>query len=247
MAKFTAVEWQSFSLKKDIEIIVKKLQDDRAIQLSLLGEIVLVISGAALTKIFTGIEESIYFWIILILLSVIPLAKWIIEIIKKNRPGSDRMPPRDFINAFDNEITYYVLISESYHTMLIDALEYNSNSANIKKIPKDTIHFYYIQTSYYFKKAIADLTPVYNIASDVLSLDADTIVIKRHIALPRYYNVRKLLMTIFKYLEDHKNIMDDLQDGELIIKLNKKYMENLDRIHRAVSLDIENQPKYEEI
>jgi hypothetical protein len=240
MAKFTAIEWQSFSLKKDVETIVEKLQDNRTIQVSLLGEVILVILCVTLTKFFADIDENPYFWAILLILSIIPLPilvlKWIKEKHEENKPGSDRMNVRTFIDTFDNEITYCTLKSESFHRMLVDALAYND--VNTNKISKDVIHFYYIQVSYYFQKAIADLNPINNIVDKVLFSDVKTIMLKKCISFPRYKNIENLLVTIFKYLEAHKDIMNDLDGGELIVELNEEYRKILDSISIAVSQSI---------
>jgi hypothetical protein len=234
--KFTPIEWQSFSLKKDIEIIVGKLQDNHFTQISLLGEISLVILGVALSNIFTDIAKQQCFWIILSVLSIIPFLiiglRWIHKRLEENKPGSDQMNPRDFINAFDNEIAYYVLMSESYYTMLTEAVLHNNTHTD--KVSNDMIHFYYIQASYYFKKTIADLAPICNIADRVLSTNEDNIATKRLISFPRYNNVKNLLITISDYLESQASIMKDLDDGEIIVNLNKTFRDNLDRIDRAI-------------
>jgi hypothetical protein len=240
MAKFTAIEWQSFSLKKDVEFIVKKLQVNRSIQLSVLGEIVLVILTAGVTKIFTDIDKHPSYWIVISILCIIPflilLFDWIKEKYEENKPGSDRMNPRVFIDTFDNEIAYCALMSESFHRMLVDALAYNK--VNTHKISNDVVHFYYIQTSYYFQKAIADLNPIYNIADKVLFSSVKDKMSRKHILFPRYKNIKNLLVTIYEYLKTHKDIMDDLDNGKLIIKSNEEQREMLDRIDIAVSQSI---------
>jgi hypothetical protein len=239
MARFTAIEWQSFSLKKDIEIIVKKIQSHRTVQFSLLYEMALAIMGVALTMCFNGVAKNRYFGFVLLGLSIAPFIVlaiiWGIERCKERRPGSDRMGIRTFIDAFDNEIAYNVLISESYYTMLVEALLYNDNEENRNKISDNIIHFYYIQTSYYFNKAIVDLIPINNIARDVLSANVDAIVEKRLISLPRYKNIKKLLVTIFEYLKAHESIMGGLESGKITIDLNRKHKELLDKIDMAVS------------
>lgn len=239
MKRLTPIDWQSFSLKKDIEIIVQKLQKNRDIQASLLCELALVVLGVALSNIFAEISEQRYFWVILFGLSGLPLfylaIKWLNGKIQKNKFGSDKMEPRSFINAFDNEIAYYILMSESYFTMLVDALA--NNDTNADKVSNDLIHFYYIQASYYFVKTIADLAPLNNIADEVMSLDVDTIATERLIALPRYNNVKNMLIAIYEYLEKKENIMDDLDNGKIIVDLNKEFKRNLERIDKAVNIE----------
>ena len=195
-----------------------------------------MVLGVALANIFVDIAKQRYFWIILSVLSIIPffilIIRLVIEKMKKNKPGSDRMDTRDFIDAFDNEIAYYILMSESYYTMLIEAVSYNNTHS--EKVHKDMIHFYYIQASYYFNKTIDDLVPLFNIADKVISSDKDEIAGKKLISLPRYNNAKNLLATIFNYLDSHKYIMDDLDDGDIIVKLNEKFRDILESIDRAI-------------
>jgi len=236
MKRFTAVEWQSFALKKDIEIIVDKLKDNQTVQFSLLVEVVLVILGVALANIFNGLENVRLFWIILSILCIIPLCYnaiyWINAKRKERERGSDKMNKDVFIDIFDNAITYFILISESYYSMLMEALSHNNS--NEKKIPDNVIHFYYIQTSYYFRKAIVELIPLYNIVGNVLSFVIREIEEGKYISLPRYFNAKNLLSEIFEYIEKHKDIIEKLDEGNLIINLNENSNEDLNRIHKKV-------------
>lgn len=242
MKKFTPIDWQSFSLKKDIEIIVRKLQDNRVTQLSLLGEIAIVVLGVALSNIFVDIAKQQYFWIILSVLSIIPFLIIAIRCISKKHKeieaSSDRMDPREFINAFDNEIAYYILMSESYYSMLTEALSYNETHAD--KVSNDMIHFYYIQACYYFSKTIADLAPINNIANKVLSSNVEDIMTKRLISLSRYYNIKNLLITISDYLKSQVSIMDGLVNGATIVDLNIEFRKNLDRIDGEISKSLKS-------
>lgn len=239
MKKFTPIEWQSFSLKKDVEIIVEKLRNERVIEISLLCEVVLIILGVALSNIFVEVREQRCFWITLSVLSIIPFLiialRWILEKVKEVRRDSDLMDLREFIDAFDNEVAYYILMSESYYTMLAEALSHNSGTMEVGKISQEIIHFYYIQASYYFKKTIADLAPLRNIADKVLSSNINKIATKRLISLPRYYNAKELLTTISNYLENHVFIMDDLLEGKIVVDLNREFRKKLNSIDRAVS------------
>jgi hypothetical protein len=215
MNKFTAIEWQSFSLKKDIEVIVKKLKDNRVIQISLLFKIALVTLGAALPKIFDVAKQQC-FWVILSVLSITPFIylgfKWIRRKCKENERSYDQMDPRDFIDAFDNEIVYYILTSESYCTMLTEALSNNNTSTNV-------VYFYYIQASYYFQKTITDLSSINNIVNEVLSSKEDDIIAKKLISLPRYKNIKSSITTIYEYLESNKNTIKTFEGSEPVIKL----------------------------
>ena len=237
MKKFTAIEWQSFSLKKDIESIKKKLYDNRTIQLSLLSEVALVFLGFALPQIFSDLEKTRLFWLLLSILCIIPfiiiIINSIIVKIKEKAHGSDRINNKLFIDIFDNSITYYIFISESYYTMLTDALLHNNKNEN--KVPDNVIHFYYIQASYYFRKAICELVPINNIIGKVLSNKINVIEEKKLISLPRYYNASNLLTEIYNYIDSNQNVIKELVDNHIIIKLNENSYEMLKIINGCVN------------
>ncbi len=131
MKKFTVVDWQSFSLKKDIEKITKKLTDSNIIQSALLGELAIAVLAVGLNNI--GVEKKCLFWVIVVV-SILPLVlifvRWCCEKHRERRPGSDRMDPRDFIDSFDNQIEYYTFMSESYYTMLLESLSGADSGVN---------------------------------------------------------------------------------------------------------------------
>jgi hypothetical protein len=245
MKRFSAVEWQTFSLKKDIETINKKLNNNQSIQTSLLIEVALVILGFAVPEIF-GTHK--YFWIIISVVSfivvLIPLICFLYRKVRDNSPGSDRPNPKDFIDTFDNKITYYVLMSESYYTMLSEALVHNKCVEKTSEkepvecvataINDDVIRFYFIEASYYLRKAISDLTPITKIIDKTLSSDEKTILTEPLISSARYYNIVNLIKSIFMYLEQNESILNALDDGKLILSLNKTYKKELDNINDQI-------------
>lgn len=241
MKKFTPIDWQSFSLKKDIEIIVAKLQNQNKFQFSLIWEIVLVLFGVALTNLVENLAKNKLFWIILLIIAVIPFLVfaviWLINFInikrKEKDPSMDQVNIKEFVDKFDNEIAYYILMSESFYTMLMEAMADKSTQPD-----RNIIHFYYIQASYYFKKAIYDLVPLHNIADKVLSFDINKILTKKLISYPRYHNVSKLLTSIFNYIDTNKNLIDDLENGALIVKLNEEFKKKLDNLNEAISISL---------
>ena len=233
MKKFSAVDWQSFSLKKDIEAISKKIKNSNDIQLSFFAEISLVVFGVAFGNIFADAHKEAILWIVLSALSFIPalilIGKALLQKYIENRPGSDMIKPKDFIDSFDNSICYYVLMSESYYSMLIDITQKNDT------ISPEVQSFYYIEASYYMNKAIAELSPIVKIPDKVLTMDTNHIVEKRLISIARYYNLKNLLETICAFLEQQKQIVGSLEKGNIIIQTNQEYLQQLKQIDETIS------------
>ena len=144
--KYDAIDWQTFSQKKNIEEIAKNTKDKNDIQLTAVVEIFMTIASIFADNVLSGTLHSI------LAASSVPiiwlLSKYIIRFWKKNLPGSDIPNSQDMIDLFDNDICYYVLMAESYSKEFSDA----------KKIKKECItdvdRFYFIETCFYVNKAI---------------------------------------------------------------------------------------------
>lgn len=238
MKKFSAVDWQSFSMKKDIEKIRKSLQITKTVQLSILGEIALVVLSAALSNLFVTPESLRKFWVVVIICSLIPLVAplglWLYKKHENQRPGSNLIKPRDFIDVFDNEICYFILIAESYYSMLVETITEVDIHTEVKR-------FYFIEASYYANKAVSSLGPIAHIAKEVLTLRKDDVVEKRLISIARYNNVVTLLEAIYAYLEERVTVLDVLENKDLIIDNNHDSLSRLKDIKKSVvSLVIAN-------
>jgi hypothetical protein len=217
MKKFTVIEWHEWQ------------------------PLLLVILGVALVNIFDDkIKQMyLYLWVILFILCLIPFV-WVFirRMFKKIKIDTGRMYPQDFIDAFDNEIVHNIYNLESLCAKLSETL--SNNNTHTKMVSKDLTCFYYIQTSSFFQRTITCLIPINNIASVVLSYNNNDTAIYGRIPFPRYRNISNLLTTIYKYLETHKNIIEELDEGKLIIELNKNAIENLNIIDSVVSKNFEN-------
>jgi ABC-type multidrug transport system fused ATPase/permease subunit len=199
--------------------------------------LLLVILGVALVNIFgDNTEQSCFwisFWISLSVLCLIPFVYiFFRRLFKKIRNDNGRADSQEFIDTFDNEIVHNIYNLESHRAKLAEAL---SEEIHAKTISKEMICFYYIQTSSSFQKTISNLSLLDNISKKVLSCDEKNIIIDGYIPLPVYRNINSLLITIYEYLEAHKDVIEELDDGKFIIELNQIAKSNLDIIESAVS------------
>lgn len=234
MKKFTPAEWQSFVTRKDIETITRKLKATSEVQSSLFIEVALIVFGVGFEKIFTKNGEAI--WKYVCIASLLPVGYLFVTAlcrkIRSKSAGRDRMNPKEFIDRFDNQICYYVLMSESYYSMLREAKDDMSLDKDIKR-------FYFIEASYYMNKAIIEMAPLYNIAESVLSGANVDIIGKRMISTARYNNLCNLLTSLQKYLSDHEDILDGLEGKEEIIELNEFHANQLVNIMSlSAALDV---------
>jgi hypothetical protein len=231
MKKLTAVDWQSFSLKKDIENILKKISETRGLQISIALEFALAVFSISLNQIFDNKPElNLYWWWWCVAISsiVIVLMPFVWQFIKSRKEIRNTengiatpMVVKRLIDSFDNEVCYYALMAESYYEAFRNLLSDPNTSQHVRQ-------FYFIETGYYLNKTILELCPIYKSSTNVFSSDIGDIVSKRKVSYARYYNIYNILKDIYKYLEDHLNDLDGLKDSALIIEANQEFEKKLD-------------------
>lgn len=229
--KYDAIDWQTFSQKKNIEEIAKNTKDKNDIQLTAVVEIFMTIASIFADNVLSGTLHSIV-WILILAASSVPiiwlLSKYIIRFWKKNLPGSDIPNSQDMIDLFDNDICYYVLMAESYSKEFSDA----------KKIKKECItevdRFYFIETCFYVNKAIYNLSKTANNFNVIYSDDVNELYNNRKISITRLSNLLGILDSVIKIIEDNFDIISDVDKKENFRELFRKYCDSYEKFKRLL-------------
>lgn len=125
MKRVNFSDWQEMALKKDIEQIKKKLTSQEPILFSLCWELVLALGSIITDHLFDTESAPEWVWIIVIILAVTPAivilgcmaAKWVHSILRVKK---GILNVKDFVDVFDNEISYWVMLSNAYTDMLTE-------------------------------------------------------------------------------------------------------------------------------
>lgn len=229
--KYDAIDWQTFSQKKNIEEIAKNTKDKNDIQLTAVVEIFMTIASIFADNVLSGTLHSIV-WILILATSSVPiiwlLSKYIIRFWKKNLPGSDIPNSQDMIDLFDNDICYYVLMAESYSKEFSDA----------KKIKKECItdvdRFYFIETCFYVNKAIYNLSKTANNFNVIYSDDVNELYNNRKISITRLSNLLGILDSVIKIIEDNFDIISGVDKKENFRELFRKYCDSYEKFKRLL-------------
>ena len=229
--KYDAIDWQTFSQKKNIEEIAKNTKDKNDIQLTAVVEIFMTIASIFADNVLSGTLHSIV-WILILAASSVPiiwlLSKYIIRFWKKNLPGSDIPNSQDMIDLFDNDICYYVLMAESYSKEFSDA----------KKIKKECItdvdRFYFIETCFYVNKAIYNLSKTANNFNVIYSDDVNELYNNRKISITRLSNLLGILDSVNKIIEDNFDIISGVDKKENFRELFRKYCDSYEKFKRLL-------------
>lgn len=203
-------DWQEMALKKDTEAIIKKLNSQEPIVFSLCWEIVLAVGAIIVDHLFDTSEICIYVWIFCASLAIIPplliiivkTTKWIIAI---KRAKSGIYSTRNFIDTFDNQICYWVMMCNSYSRILA-SLPSNQIAERV---------FLYQEGCYYNNKSIQTLYGMKPVVDKIFSNDSKKVLENNMVATYR-------LLNILEMIKQHQTNLDmsieDISSNDLIAK-----------------------------
>ena len=225
-------DWQDMALKKDTEAIIKKLNSQEPIFFSLCWEIVLAIGAIIVDHLFDTEKVSIYIWILCVIIAVVPpsiilickIRRWIIAI-KRAKAGKYNI--RAFVDSFDNQICYWVMMCTSYSRILANSQD-TSVSQRI---------FLYQEGSYYLNKSIHALEAMRPVIDKVFSLDSRQIIDDNLVAVYRLQNILELIRLQRNELNSKTA---DLGNNELMqeqIKINDTFDERMLEFTRYVNAE----------
>ena len=141
MKRVNFSDWQEMALKKDIEQIKKKLTSQEPVLFSLCWELILALGSIIVDHLFDTERAPQWVWIAVLVSAVVPaililgykVLKWInsIRLVKKGK-----LDIRDSVDVFDNQISYWVMLSNAYR----EGCYYNNKSMRALYEMKPNFH-----------------------------------------------------------------------------------------------------------
>lgn len=203
-------DWQEMALKKDTEAILKKLNSHEPIFFSLCWEIAIAIGAVIVDHLFDTEKVDEYVWIICIFLAVLPplvivgykIVRWIIAV-KQVQAG--KYDIGSFVDTFDNQICYWVMMSHSYSHLLLTG----------KSIKKSERVFLYQEGSYYNNKSVQALFSMKPVIDKVFSSDSSTVIDNHLVAVYRLWNIVELIQQNQETLD---NCVMEINDDSKILE-----------------------------
>lgn len=218
--KYDALDWQTFSQKKDIEEIVNNTKEKNNIQVTAVIEIAMWVSSIVAENLFKNNTPE-FVWILILIVSIAPLIwlayKYIKRFVKKNKVGSDIPDLMSMVNLFDNDICYYALMAESYSDKLKEI-----DTENITEIDK----FYFIETCFYINKTIYNLSITANSKDNLYSSDVEDLYINRKISKTRLKNIFNIVDNVLLNIENYNFLIESIDEDQNYSKLIDKYKES---------------------
>ena len=216
-------DWQEMALKKDIEQIKKKLTSQEPVLFSLCWELVLALGSIIADHLFDTENAPEWIWFTVIALAVIPAAvilgvvagKWICSIVSVKK---GKFNVKDSVDIFDNQISYWVMLSNAYTDMLLEDI----NGSNSEK------EFLYREGCYYNNKSMQAIYAMKSNFDKIFSMDPQKVKKDSLVDMERLFNI----LRVMKEQQDRLDAAVSEISSEGIkrqCELNEKYMDDLMR------------------
>lgn len=216
-------DWQEMALKKDIEQIKKKLTSQEPVLFSLCWELVLALGSIIADHLFDTENAPEWIWLTVIALAVIPAAvilgvvagKWICSIVSVKK---GKFNVKDSVDIFDNQISYWVMLSNAYTDMLLEDI----NGTNSEK------EFLYREGCYYNNKSMQAIYAMKSNFDKIFSMDPQKVKKDSLVDMERLFNI----LRVMKEQQDRLDATVSEISSEGIKRqreLNEKYMDDLMR------------------
>ncbi len=214
-------DWQEMALKKDIEQIKKKLTSQEPVLFSLCWELVLALGSIIADHLFDTENAPEWIWLTVIALAVIPAAvilgvvagKWICSIVSVKK---GKFNVKDSVDIFDNQISYWVMLSNAYTDMLLEDI----NGSNSEK------EFLYREGCYYNNKSMQAIYAMKSNFDKIFSMDPQKVKKDSLVDMERLFNI----LRVMKEQQDRLDAAVSEISSEGIkrqCELNEKYMDDL--------------------
>lgn len=214
-------DWQEMALKKDIEQIKKKLTSQEPVLFSLCWELVLALGSIIADHLFDTENAPEWIWFTVIALAVIPAAvilgvvvgKWICSIVSVKK---GKFNVKDSVDIFDNQISYWVMLSNAYTDMLLEDI----NGTNSEK------EFLYREGCYYNNKSMQAIYAMKSNFDKIFSMDPQKVKKDSLVDMERLFNI----LRVMKEQQDRLDATVSEISSEGIkrqCELNEKYMDDL--------------------
>lgn len=216
-------DWQEMALKRDIEQIKKKLTSQEPVLFSLCWELVLALGSIIADHLFDTENAPEWIWLTVIALAVIPAAvilgvvagKWICSIVSVKK---GKFNVKDSVDIFDNQISYWVMLSNAYTDMLLEDI----NGSNSEK------EFLYREGCYYNNKSMQAIYAMKSNFDKIFSMDPQKVKKDSLVDMERLFNI----LRVMKEQQDRLDAAVSEISSEGIkrqCELNEKYMDDLMR------------------
>ena len=181
-------DWQEMALKKDTEVIIKRLNDQGKVIVSLVVDAMIAVISIVLDHLVDGQVVHSWVWKLLIVSAVaIPAILLLSKIIKflnsLGKARSGKYSIKKYVDIFDNQICYFVMTCGSYSRLLKSGTD----------ISKEEQIVLYQEGSYFNNKAMMLLYDMKPVIRKVFTNDASEVIKKTLVSFCRLSSLIRLI------------------------------------------------------
>lgn len=227
MKKIGISEWQEMAIKKDIEDIKRKQNSQTSIFLSLGWEVAVTYGTVLYDHLFDLRIKDAKILFLIVCAAVLPFIiilgqkfiEWIASII---RAKSGKLRVKDLVDIFDNQMSYWVMLSNSYTDMLEEQLKSDQCS------PAE-LEFLYCEGCYYNNKTISALYDMKPVVDKVFSNNLNDVKNGNCVSISRLQNIIKVMNEQQNRLD---NAVKHTSNSRIVLQmdLNNKYANDLKEV-----------------
>lgn len=216
-------DWQEMALKKDIEKIIRRMDSNNTVFYSVCWEITLTFAAIFVENIIhiENAKKCIVLFFIFLLAVIPPLVIIVAKVtvlifrILKSRKGNYSV--REFVDVFDNQVSYWVMMSNSYAKIL----------SEMENTEEEFI-FIYQEGCYYNNKAMDELYKMKPVIDKVFSNMQEIVKRKKLVELQRLINTQALIIANQNMLDKCIVQCENLPPIVEQRKLNSEYKKAFD-------------------
>lgn len=227
MKRVSFSDWQEMALKKDVEDIKKKINSQEPIFFSLCWELVIALGTIIIDHLYDIEGAPTWVWSVTVILAVIPpisvliyrIVQWFhsICLVKKGN-----LKIQSYVDTFDNQISYWVMLSNSYADLLAEIKNDKHSTAAEKE-------FLYREGCYYNNKSMQALYSMKPNFHKIFCEDINDVKKKNLIELARLENLLRVMNE--QQLQLDRDISGVNSQGVKIQKsMNDKYLGELQEL-----------------
>lgn len=224
-------DWQEMALKKDIEKIIRRMDSNDTVFYSVCWEITITFA-AIFVESLIGIENiKCCILFLVFLLAVLPpliifSSKFIRLILKIIEVRKGNLSIREFVDRFDNQVSYWVMMSNSYGKILLET-----------EGEEEEFIFIYQEGCYYNNKAMDELYKMKPVVDKVFSNVQEKVKRKRLVEVQRLINTQDLIIANQNMLDrcivPYENHPPIIEQKKLNLEYRKAFEEFINGVQKC--------------
>lgn len=224
-------DWQEMALKKDIEKIIRRMDSNDTVFYSVCWEITITFA-AIFVESLIGIENiKCCILFLVFLLAVLPpliiiSSKFIRLILKILEVRKGNLSIREFVDRFDNQVSYWVMMSNSYGKILLET-----------ESEEEEFIFIYQEGCHYNNKAMDELYKMKPVIDKVFSNVQEKVKRKRLVEVQRLINTQDLIIANQNMLDrcivPYENHPPIIEQKKLNLEYRKAFEEFINDVQKC--------------